>query len=749
MKHVARNGTNKGRPKGRKQLDDRKQQVLTRKTPSVVGSIADALVIKDGDLYFLSQDGGDVPLTRHHGFGLYFQDTRFLSGYTLRLDGHEAHALVAANQGGYKAVIQLTNPALRRKPGTRIEAESIGVNWKRMLKDAQRSLFDVITFENYGLEAVTLPVTLAFRADFEDVFTVRGLLDERPGRLHAPRWESPQLLSFQYDGADDVIRRVSIHLSERPVETSGATARFELTIGPRARRELLVTVVVSEAPVDEAAPPQGECFPDLDQVEAWLHKSSDDWMADQTRVHSDSLLLDRILERCLRDLHTLRSDLHGEGFFAAGVPWFATLFGRDSLITALQTLAYNPALAEGALRLLAAYQGTKVDDWRDEQPGKMLHELRVGELANIDAIPHDPYYGTIDTTPLFLIVLARHAQWTGRLELFHALRDNVERALMWLHAYGDSDGDGYIDYTSGSKRGLVNQGWKDSGNAIVNRDGSLVTPPVAMVEVQGYVYMAKVEIADLYERVGDMDRARTLRQEAAALRERFNRDFWLEDMTFYALALQAGGKPAAVVSSNVGQALWTGIVDEKRACHVERRLMAPDMFSDWGVRTLSSAELRYNPNSYHLGSVWPHDNALIAAGLRRYGYDTAAMRIFKGLFEAASHFDQYRMPELFTGFSQADYGEPVRYPVACHPQAWAAGSLPFLLVTMLGLQPDGFNGRLRVVRPLLPAFVRELELHRVRVGRGHVSVRFQREGERTAVTVLNAENVELELEDAP
>jgi glycogen debranching enzyme len=347
-----------------------------------------------------------------------------------------------------------------------------------------------------------------------------------------------------------------------------------------------------------------------------------------------------------------------------------------------------------------------------------------------------------------LILMARHAHWAGRLQVFHDLRDNVERALTWIQQYADADGDGYIDYTSGNTGGgLVNQGWKDTGDAIVNRDGSLATPPIALVEAQAYVYMAKVEIADLFERAGEAERARTLRQDAEALRERFNRDYWMEHERFYALAIQKGGKLSTVISSNPGHALWAGIVDEDKAHHVERRLMAPDMWSGWGVRTLSCEEKRYNPNSYHLGSVWPHDNGIIAAGLRRYGYDSSARRVFRGIFEAATHFDQYRMPELFTGFPRDDFGEPVRYQVACHPQAWAAGSLPFMMTVLLGLIPDAFNGRLRVVRPLLPDFVNFLELHRVRLGAGHVSLRFEREGEHVKVEVLRAHDVEVTVEE--
>lgn len=364
--------------------------------------------------------------------------------------------------------------------------------------------------------------------------------------------------------------------------------------------------------------------------------------------------------------------------------------------------------------------------------------------------PAYPYYGTVDATPLFLVLLARHAAWTGELTLFHELRENVEWALTWIDRYGDSDGDGFVDYRSKTKSGLVNQGWKDSGNAIVNRDGSLAEPPIALVEVQAYVYRAKMDLADLFERAGEPDRAVRLREEARALKDRFNQDFWLEDLGIYALALQAHGKPVAVVSSNPGHALWAGIADWDKAEKTAQRLMAEDMFSGWGIRTLSALEKAYNPTAYHLGTVWPHDNSIIAAGFRQYRLDEYAGRIFSGLSEASLHFDAYRLPELFCGFPYQDYNVPVRYPVACHPQAWAAGSLPFLITAFLGLRPEAFERRLRIVRPMLPEGVDRIYVRRLQVGNAYVDINFERAsgGQTTVnVTALDGElDVTLEAE---
>ena len=443
------------------------------------------------------------------------------------------------------------------------------------------------------------------------------------------------------------------------------------------------------------------------------------------------------MRRSLLDLLVLRSSLDNLAFVSAGLPWYGALFGRDSIIAALETLAYDSEIAAQTIRLLARYQGTKTDEWRDEQPGKILHELRRGELANLNEIPQTPYYGAVDSTPLFLILIGEHANWTGDLSLFNELRQNVERALHWIDDYGDEGKNGYLSYASKSSKGLGNQGWKDSGDSIMNADGSLATPPIALVEVQGYVYRAKLLMAELYARSGDQPTASRLRKEAEDLKKRFNHDFWVEEQDFYAIALQKSNRPAAVISSNPGQALWTGIIDDSRGAAVVHRLTAEDMFSGWGVRTLSSREKRANPIGYHLGTVWPHDNSIIASGFRRYGFDAEAVQVLEGIVQAASYFEHYRLPEVFAGFSHQQFAVPMRYPVACHPQAWAAGSVPFLLTNLLGLQADAFSTTLHVVRPVLPKTIDELDFRRIKVGRGSVDLQFRRGAKGLEVEVSN------------
>ncbi|MGZ6260881.1 MAG: amylo-alpha-1,6-glucosidase, partial [Candidatus Limnocylindrales bacterium] len=436
-----------------------------------------------------------------------------------------------------------------------------------------------------------------------------------------------------------------------------------------------------------------------------------------TQVSTDHVPLQKALERSLGDLAMLRSQLDDQTFYAAGVPWFVALFGRDSLVAAHEVLAFDTQLAADTLRLLARLQGRREDPWRDEQPGKIPHELRVGEYARLGLIPHTPYYGSVDSTPLFLCLLGEHAAWTGDLTLFRELREPVERALAWLDRYGDADDDGYVEYAANAPDGLINQGWKDSGEAIVNGDGSLATPPIRLAEVQGYTYRARRLMAELFERDGDTGRAADLLEAATRLRRRFERDFWSEALGTYALALQGPTRrPVEVVASNAGQVLWSG----------------------WGIRTLSSDTVGYNPIGYHLGTVWPHDNALIAHGFRQYGCDDHALRLLEGLVEAAMAFPDYRLPETFAGFAREDYGSPVRYPVACHPQAWAAGAVPYLLTTCLGLHAEGFEDRLRVRRPVLPPFLPWLELRDLKVGRGQVDLRFEQGPAGVSVELLES-----------
>jgi glycogen debranching enzyme len=709
-----------------------------------IKGITDALVIKDGDVFFLSERDGNVPLTQGHGFGLYYNDCRFLNGYELTVGGRRAEVLVRNAERDFMATLGLFNPDLRFD-GRELPKHSVEIRWERLASGEQRALFDSITLQNLTSEPVGIPIALTFSASFEDIFTIRGLYAGKRGKIHPPTWEN-DVLYFRYDGADRIRREVAIQFSLRPDDVERNGAHFVVGLRPKERRELIISLFISELPTAAGAAPVLQQTQDIRRLTTDIRhltsvervsRRQNRWLTEKTRIQTDSTLLNRIMERSLRDLGMLRSELgDGEGYFAAGVPWFVALFGRDSIITALQTLAYDSRIAGQTIRLLAEYQGKEVNPWREEEPGKILHELRVGEMAHLNEIPHTPYYGTIDATPLWLVLIGKHAAWTGDIGVFENLRPQIEAALTWIDKYGDRDGDGYVEYECVTEKGLANQGWKDSGDGVVNADGSLATAPIALIEVQGYVYEAKREMATLYRRAGEIDRADQLEQQAHDLRVRVNRDFWTND-GYYALALQgADNRQAAVLSSNAGHACWSGIAEEEQARKVADSLLSEQMFNGWGIRTLSAKALRYNPLAYHLGTVWPHDNSLIAAGFKRYGLDAAALRVFAGLMDAAMHFEGLRLPELFGGFAREDYGIPVSYPVACQPQAWSAGAIPYLLTTVLGLEPDGFEYRLRIVRPKLPKGVNRIEVHGLKVGKGRTDLLFEREGEQIAVRVL-------------
>lgn len=446
--------------------------------------------------------------------------------------------------------------------------------------------------------------------------------------------------------------------------------------------------------------------------------------------------LTRLLDRSFDDLQMLTTLQRGDLFFAAGIPWFVALFGRDSCITALQMLPYEPRIAATTLHVLASYQGSKERPERDEEPGKILHELRIGEQANLHEVPFTPYYGTIDATILWLLLLGEYLRWTGDMALFDHLQPHVDAALGWIARSGDADGDGFVEYQRKAGKGLSNQGWKDSGNSIVRRDGSLAEAPIALVEVQGYLFRAKRLLAQAYRQHGDEARATTLAQEADELQRRFDAAFWMPDRQTYAFALEGTEKrQVGTIASNPGHALWCGIVPDERASHVRDALVAPAMWSGWGIRTLSAAERAYNPLDYQVGAIWPHDNALIGIGLKRYGFGEDTARIFTALCEAAVHFPDSRLPEVFAGYDRKEFAAPVQYPLACNPQAWAAGTLPALLWGMLGLEPDAFTRRLRIVRPHLPIWVPWVEIHGLRLADATVDLRWERSEAATSVAV--------------
>ena len=676
-----------------------------------IPNLAETIVIKDGNVFMVTLRDGRLPAGVDHPLGLWFRDCRFLCVHELRICDEPPRLLTATDADGTGAHHELTNPDLELPDGRRVPAESLRIRLERQV-DARGALKQTIALQSYHRHALSFPLELVVGADFVPMLELRGIV---PRHERRPTEDGP--FTFATDGRDGVRRTTTLRANPEPRSNGNGSLVFDVELEPRGALDLVVDFEVSEhkdgalaALIPRRPPEQG------------------------VQVSTDDQLFDRILQRSFDDLELLRSELDGHAYYAAGVPWFATLFGRDSLITAFEMLSFVPGIAEGTLRLLASRLGREYDDARDEEPGKVLHELRVGEPATLGETPFARYYGSVDATPLFLCLLGRHADWSGNLDLFRELREPAEAALEWIDRYGDLDGDGLVEYLRRAPNGLVTQGWKDSADGIPDDAGEPLAAPVALVEVQGYVTRAKRLMARMMELDGDGARAERLRDEAAALEAQLDR-FWLADPGCYAIGLDRDKRPGSGLTSNQGHLLWANAVDDEQARCIRNVLMSDDMFTGWGVRTLAQSHAAYNPVGYHTGSVWPHDSALIAFGLRRYGFDEDFTQIFEGLIEAASWFGDYRLPELFAGFPRSEFDEPVPYPVACQPQAWAAGSIPFLLKWGLGLSPDALNKRLRIVRPSLPRWLGEVEVTGLELGDARIDLRFQRVGD--AVTLAD------------
>jgi glycogen debranching enzyme len=709
------------------------ERILNEQVPIVVTELlSKVLAIKEGETFLYSDTEGNLDERPGYGLGLYYQDTRFLSRFRMQISGRDPILLSSSAERAYMSYIDVTNPDLYEEDELAVPQQTLNI--RRMRAIAGR-VYERIRIKNYNSFPVALDVDLEFGADFSDIFEVRGLARDISGHYDPPRVEE-RAVEFSYLGQDDIRRTTRIEFAHRParLEVRGDLVEASFRVHLAAHETKLVSMTM-ETRVGEAALPTKE----FDAAVHELRRSYEDWERGCTQIRTDNELFDQLLTRGLRDLRALYTKMDGDGIIAAGIPWFVAPFGRDTLITSHQLLMVNPEPARESLRILASMQGTEMDDWRDEEPGKILHEIRKGELARSGYLPHTPYYGSVDSTPWFLILLAQYFRWTGDVQFVQEMLPVVDAALTWINEYGDLDGDGFVEYKSRSKRGLRNQGWKDSWDSVVHADGRLAEPPIALVEVQGYVYMAKQRIADVFASIGERDRSVRLREEATLLRKRFNDAFWMEDEQYFAGALDGDKRHVRTVMSNPGHALYCDIVDREKAEHVAKRLFQPDMFSGWGIRTMSKSATAYNPMSYHNGSVWPHDNALIAAGLKRYGYVTTTNRVATAMFDAAIHSDYMRLPELFCGFTRRTPSRPVQYPVACSPQAWAAGAPFLLLQAMLGVSALAHENLLTVNKPHLPRWLNQVELRNLRVGNSMLSLIFRREGETTGFSLIAKE----------
>lgn len=696
---------------------------------------ANNLTLIDGKTFLSTTVAGDIMPPGAPDAGFFYDDTRFLSRLELRVDGYRTVVLSSSTEQTFTSQIELTTGKSNLRESYEIPENTVHIRREQLL--ASDTLFDHFTFENFNFTELELDVELAWEADFMDVFQVRGVARERRGHYYQPVIQADSIV-FHYLGLDHIARETVIRLSPAPDSFNGTTARWKLRLPPFKRFQLQTTIV---SQVEGRRSRAGHS--DFSRQLQMRREAMAAWSLRSTGFSANNGIFNEMIATCKSDFHALQIP-EGQGHvIAAGIPWFATMFGRDSVIAAYQSLMLNPQLAAETLRVLAAHQGREKNEWRDEEPGKILHEYREGEMTRAGEIPFGPYYGSVDATPLWLILLSETFNWTADEQLIRDMLPHAYRALEWIDSRGDLDGDGFVEYHRASSKGLVNQGWKDSWDAIMHEDGEIAKSPIALCEVQGYVYAAKYRMASLLRLFGDTATADRLKKEAMELARRFEKAFWMSRSGFYAMALDRDKRQTQVISSNPGHLLFTRLLPQERARLIVQRFMRDDMYSGWGWRTISRDERIFNPLSYHRGSVWPHDNSLIAHGMALYEFREPANRLFGTLFEAALNFRDYRLPELFCGVERREKDEPVQYPVSCSPQAWASGSIFLVLMSVLGIRPSASKKELNIVNPALPEFLDELQIRNMRVGSSRVGLDFTRRGDRTFCNVVDIEGDKL------
>jgi glycogen debranching enzyme len=684
-------------------------------------------VLKHGDTFVLFDQYGDIrPSPKGEG-GLYHDGTRFLSQFFLELEGSRPFLLSSTvRDDNDQLYVALTNPDLCRGGRVSFPMGTLHLAWRKFLW--MGTLYQELRIENHGMQPVDAAIALRFAADFTDIYEVRGLKRKARGQDLETRVNDREV-KLGYRGLDGVVRSTLLQFTPRPQSLSGDRATFEIGLAPKQAALLYVTVACEREP----ARPRILIF---DRARADARTQLDFQVAQFCAIETGNGQFDALVKRATSDLHMMTTVLPTGMYPYAGVPWFNTPFGRDGIITALECLWLNPSLAQGVLRYLASTQAVGVIPEQDAEPGKILHETRKGEMAALGEMPFARYYGSVDSTPLFVVLAGAYYERTGDCRLIEDIWPNIEAALRWIDRYGDNDGDGFVEYDRRSDTGLLHQGWKDSDDAVFHADGTLASGPIALCEVQGYTFGAWMAGAALAMALTRPEQAARYASRAVTLKDRFEEAFWCGDLSTYALALDGDKRPCRVRTSNAGQCLFSGIAAADRALEVGRMLLQDDLFSGWGVRTLGAGEARYNPMGYHVGTVWPHDNALIASGLARYGMTSKVSRLFTGLFDAAMYFDLHRIPELFCGF-QRDQGQgPILYPVACAPQAWSAAAVFLMFQACLGLRINALESRVSLVRPFLPPFLSRAKIMNLQVGAASADLLVVRHEHDVTVNVL-------------
>ena len=687
-------------------------QVLSTASPRVV--------LKNGNTLLVLDQSGMIDARTGSPYGLFEDDTRFLSRWQLKVNGKDPTLITSFYKGGYHGSFLYS-----------IKDELLIQRDLVLLK----GLNERIKVQNYGTRPVHLIFSMLHGCDFKDMFEVRGQKRQKAGESLG-YWIEGQssnrsLIHFKYRGLDKREYLSYISSTQKTSHIDEHSMDYEFELQPHESKNIELRVDTSNTPETHKA---------LESYETARNQADaayQEWKKDVPEFKTDWEALDKMLRQSLTDLYLLRQNTAYGPCLAAGLPWFATAFGRDQCVTALETLPFMPDLSRDLLKVLAAYQGKKHDSFTEEEEGRIMHELRLGEMAQLREIAFVPYYGTVDATPLWLMLLSRYVDATGDLDLARSLWPNVEAALSYLDKSANKN-DGFLYYGGKDGAALSNQGWKDSADSVMHKNGDLASAPIALCEVQGYMYDALCGAASMAEKLGKKDMAAALLKKSAKVKDQFKTSFWSDTEHFVALALDGTGKPCQVVSSNPGHLLSTGIIDDSMAASICDRLMQDDMFSGWGIRTLSTKEKRYNPLSYHNGSVWPHDNAIIAEGLAARGRADSASRVLESLVESAQGASDDRLPELFCGFPRSDYDTPVPYAVSCVPQAWAAGSLLQILRSVLGIKL--VDNKIVVSHPKLPPAINKVTISNLRSGAQKVSLNFERNRSNGDVKVSSSSN---------
>ena len=682
--------------------------------------------LKHDDTFVVLDSHGDIGASAGGPDGLFNADTRYLARLELVLDEVQPLLLGSNLRDDNSALtVDLTNPDVYRNGRIVLRKDMLHI--VRTIFLWRGAAYQRIGVQNHSEGTASFDLTLVFDNDFADLFEVRGERRPRRGR-GSGKLVSPSELMLEYIGLDEKLRVTALQFEPNPTRLTVNTATYHLDLAPQQTRSLFVVVSCNKPSTSKPVP----FFRGLLAHRREMRQST----RGATSIETSNNIFNEVLCQSMADLNMLMTDTPQGRYPYAGIPWYSTTFGRDGIITALQMLWIDPRVARGVLKRLALYQAKTIDPLADAEPGKILHEMRGGEMAALREVPFEQYYGSVDATPLFVLLAGLYVERTGDDETLAELWPSIEAALAWIEGPGDPDQDGFVEYRRASEQGLANQGWKDSYDAIFHADGRLAEGYIALAEVQGYVFAGKRLAARCAMRLGMPERARQLYADARRLAERFEKSFWCDQLGTYALALDGIKQPCRVRTSNAGQLLFTGIAREDRARMVAADLMRPHFFTGWGIRTVARGEARYNPMSYHNGSIWPHDNALIALGLARYGLKHSVEHVFGALFDAAAYMDLRRLPELFCGFRREKARGPTLYPVACAPQAWASATPFTLLEAALGLEFDARRGEIRLRNPRLPAFLNEVLLRELRLGSSSVDLRIRQHGDDVSLEVM-------------